>query len=160
MQVAPAEIVADQFGLPIERVTVMPTSTEKNNNTSPTAASASTDLNGAAAIVACNRIKARMASLASRHDLLPAQPEQICFEDGHLSVQGNPSRKIAFRELADRARRERVDLGARGYFATPELDFDPETGLGTPSTSIVSDSSTASTNVGDELHKLKQRRQP
>ena len=46
------QLVADQFGLPAEAVVVLPTSTDKNNNTSPTAASASTDLNGAAAVKA------------------------------------------------------------------------------------------------------------
>ena len=56
------QLVADEFGLPIERVLVMPTSTEKNNNTSPTAASAGTDLNGAAAVDACRQIKARLAA--------------------------------------------------------------------------------------------------
>ncbi len=50
------QLVADDFGLPLDRVLLMPTSTEKNNNTSPTAASASTDLNGAAALDACHQI--------------------------------------------------------------------------------------------------------
>ena len=51
------QLVADEFGLPVERVLVMATSTEKNINTSPTAASAGTDLNGAAAVNACRQIK-------------------------------------------------------------------------------------------------------
>lgn len=127
------QIVADQFGLPLDRVRVMPTSTEKNNNTSPTAASASTDLNGAAAIDACDRIKGRMAIVAARMRALDGdRPEEICFEDGHVFVRGEPGRRIDFGEVADRARRERVDLGARGFFATPDLDFDPESGRGTP----------------------------
>ena len=59
------QLVADEFGLPVERVLVMATSTEKNINTSPTAASASTDLNGAAAHDACRQIKERLAGYAA-----------------------------------------------------------------------------------------------
>ncbi len=59
-----AALVAEQFGLPIAAVRIMPTSTEKNANTSPTAASAGTDLNGSAAVMACDKIKRRLASLA------------------------------------------------------------------------------------------------
>ena len=59
-----AALVAEQFGLPIAAVRIMPTSTEKNANTSPTAASAGTDLNGSAAVMACDKIKQRLAELA------------------------------------------------------------------------------------------------
>ena len=54
------QLVADVFGIPPAHVQVMPTSTEKNNNTSPTAASASTDLNGAAAVSAAETIRTRL----------------------------------------------------------------------------------------------------
>jgi xanthine dehydrogenase large subunit len=126
------QIVADQFGQPLCRVSVMPTSTEKNNNTSPTAASASTDLNGAAAIDACDRIKERLALLASRKDLLGGERNEIRFEHGAVCSLRGPERRIGFDELAKLAHRERIDLGARGFFATPEIDFNPETGRGTP----------------------------
>ena len=61
------QLVADEFGVSWERVLLMPTSTEKNTNTSPTAASAGTDLNGAAAVDACRQIKSRLAEFAVRH---------------------------------------------------------------------------------------------
>ena len=60
------QLVADAFAIPIEGVRVMPTSTEKNNNTSPTAASASTDLNGAAALRAGETIRRRLAPVAAQ----------------------------------------------------------------------------------------------
>jgi xanthine dehydrogenase large subunit len=65
------QLVADAFGLPPDRVLLMPTSTEKNNNTSPTAASAGTDLNGAAALDACRQILARLADYAARRFAAP-----------------------------------------------------------------------------------------
>lgn len=61
-----ARIVADELGLPLERIRVMPTSTEKNANTSPTAASSGTDINGAAAALACQQIKARLSELVTK----------------------------------------------------------------------------------------------
>ncbi|MEM9258040.1 MAG: molybdopterin cofactor-binding domain-containing protein, partial [Bacteroidota bacterium] len=58
------QLVADEFGIKFEMVRLMCTSTEKNNNTSPTAASAGTDLNGMAAVLACQQIKQRMVRFA------------------------------------------------------------------------------------------------
>jgi xanthine dehydrogenase large subunit len=61
-----ARIVADELGLPLGRIRVMATSTEKNANTSPTAASSGTDINGAAAALACQQIKARLSELVTK----------------------------------------------------------------------------------------------
>src|SRR4029079_10022236 len=60
------QLVADEFAIDASRVVVMATSTEKNINTSPTAASAGADLNGAAAVVACKTIKRRLRRFAAR----------------------------------------------------------------------------------------------
>ena len=60
------QLVADEFGIDYPNVIVMQTSTEKNNNTSPTAASAGTDLNGAAAVNACRKIKDRLGQIRLR----------------------------------------------------------------------------------------------
>jgi xanthine dehydrogenase large subunit len=131
------QLVADEFAIDPSYVIVMATSTEKNNNTSPTAASASTDLNGAAAVIACQEIKARLRNFAAEHladseSGLVASPEHICFEDGHVYDDRQPRVRVPFGQLCDDARRDRVDLGARGFFATPGIDFNRETGRGTP----------------------------
>ena len=131
------QLVADQFALPAEAVQVMPTSTEKNNNTSPTAASASTDLNGMAAVRACEILKGRLAEVAARllaspDDGLAASPEHVVFEAGGAVDARRPGRRVAFADLVRRAYEERVDLGARGFYATPGVDFNRETGRGNP----------------------------
>ena len=131
------QLVADEFAIDPKCVIVMATSTEKNNNTSPTAASASTDLNGAAAVIACQQIMARLRDFAAVHladseSGLVASPEHVCFEDGHVYDDRQPRVRISFAQLCEDARRERVDLGARGFFATPGIDFNRETGRGTP----------------------------
>jgi xanthine dehydrogenase large subunit len=131
------QLVADEFGLDPARVRLMPTSTEKNNNTSPTAASASTDLNGAAAVRACQQIKRRLKKFAAdrlsdKAEGLAPSPRHVVFSDNAVYDSRRPDVRIAFGPLCDEARRERVDLGARGFFATPGVDFNRETGRGTP----------------------------
>jgi xanthine dehydrogenase large subunit len=129
------QIVADRFGIPLATVRVMPTSTEKNNNTSPTAASAGTDLNGTAALRASDQIAERLAVVAAAKlaggNLEPA-PECMTFADGFVIDRRDPERRIAFRDVVADAYEQRVDLGARGFYATPGVDFNRETGRGTP----------------------------
>lgn len=127
------QLVADEFGIAVDSVLLMTTSTEKNNNTSPTAASAGTDLNGAAAVLACQAIKDRMSAYAAQL-LGSIDPNDIVFSDGLVYDRGDESREhaIAFGEFCDAARRERIDLGQRSFYATPGVDFDRETGRGTP----------------------------
>ena len=131
------QLVADAFGVGIDRVLVMTTSTEKNINTSPTAASAGTDLNGTAAVRACDKIKSRLKPFACEllrelDSTLDTQPKHIRFEAGHVFDKNHPDKRIAFTELANKARMARIDLGARGFYATPGIDFDRETGRGNP----------------------------
>jgi len=129
------QLVADEFGLPPEQVVLMPTSTEKNCNTSPTAASAGTDLNGAAAVQACREIRGRLAALAVTRfagDGRPAAAEHVGFAGGWVYDTRSPEWRIAFGELCNLARRERVDLGARGFYATPIAGFDVTVGQGSP----------------------------
>ncbi|TWT97893.1 Aldehyde oxidoreductase [Botrimarina colliarenosi] len=131
------QLVADEFGLPPSRVRMMATSTEKSNNTSPTAASAGTDLNGAAALVACGQIIERMRDyaaglFASTERGLVAAPEHVVIDDGAVWDDRDPSHRIEFGEFCAMARRERVDLGARGFYATPGVDYNRETGCGNP----------------------------
>lgn len=131
------QIVADEFGISIQNVLVMTTSTEKNINTSPTAASAGTDLNGAAAANACAKIRKRMAQFAAEllgetNKNLAPDPGEIGFEGGHVFDRRNPDNRVPFGELANKARMARIDLGARGFYTTPGIDFDRETGKGNP----------------------------
>jgi xanthine dehydrogenase large subunit len=131
------QLVADQFALPPETVMVMPTSTEKNNNTSPTAASASTDLNGTAAVRACEVLRQRLAAVAARHFASPADglepsPLHIHFENGTVFDRRKPGVRLGFPELVGLVYEQRVSLGERGFYATPGVDFNRETGKGNP----------------------------
>jgi xanthine dehydrogenase large subunit len=130
------QVVADCFALPLEAVRVMPTSTEKNPNTSPTAASASTDLNGTAALRACVVLRQRLADTAALHFAGSAAAKsprsEIVFDGGHAFDPRQPDRRLAFGELVRLAYEDRVELGATGFYATPGIDFNRQTGQGNP----------------------------
>ena len=105
----------------------MPTRTDKVPNTSATAASAGTDLNGAAVADACAQLKARLAAVASA--LLTCEASAIQFEGGVVSGGG---KSLTFAEVCEAAYRQRVPLFAQGYYRTPDIHFDPKTGRGKP----------------------------
>ena len=131
------QLVADQFAVPLAAVQVMPTSTEKNNNTSPTAASASTDLNGTAAVRACAALRQRLAEVAARHfasaeDGLEVSPPYVEYAEGSVFDRRRPAIRLSFAELVGLAYEQRVSLGERGFYATPGVDFNRETGKGNP----------------------------
>lgn len=131
------QLVADELGVPYPDVIVMPTSTEKNNNASPTAASAGTDLNGAAAVDACRKLRASLTDYAATLFASPGEglvesPEHVVFKEGTVSDSRRHDKTIEFGTLVEQARRERIDLGARGFYKTPGVDFNRETGKGNP----------------------------
>jgi xanthine dehydrogenase large subunit len=130
------QLVADEFDLDPDRVMLMPTSTEKSGNTSPTAASASTDLNGSAAVQASAKIRARLIEFAADHFAgesgIDRSASSVKFEAGKVYDQRRPKQRIPFGEFCRLARCERVDLGERAFFATPGIHFDRETGRGEP----------------------------
>jgi len=131
------QIVADELGVGFGDVIVAPTSTDKNNNTSPTAASSGTDLNGAAAVNACRKLRERLADfaaplLADPQTGLAPRPGNIRFADGIVYDSRRPESQMTFQSLVHRAYQERINLGERGFHATPGIDFNRDTGKGTP----------------------------
>jgi xanthine dehydrogenase large subunit len=121
------QIAADALGVSIDHIRVMSTRTDKVPNTSATAASSGTDLNGAAVADACARIRERLAPLAA--ELLQGEAAGVVFEDDRVSCQTS---SMSFHELCEAAYRRRIPLFAHGYYRTPEIHFDPKTGRGRP----------------------------
>jgi xanthine dehydrogenase large subunit len=131
------QLVADELGVGYDAVIVVATATDKNNNTSPTAASSGTDLNGAAALDACHRIRSRLCDVASQMlgDApagLNPEPSHIVFQNNEVFDSRHPSRKISFKDVCCQAYELRVNLGERGFYATPGVDYNRETGKGHP----------------------------
>jgi xanthine dehydrogenase large subunit len=122
-----AQVVAEVLGIPLEQVRVMATSTAKVPNTSPTAASSGSDLNGKAAEAAALAIRARMAGVAATAFGVPEDAVQ--FRDGMVSGGGQAMR---FAELARKTHQSRVSLSSAGYYATPKLHYDTASHTGRP----------------------------
>jgi xanthine dehydrogenase large subunit len=140
------QIVAHAFSIPTEMVLVMPTSTEKNHNTSPTAASSGADLNGAAALNACEALQRRMIWMFQNIidgkkmddvDECPALDMSKLrvqeFEWSKQELHHKPTRnKISWQELISKCYFNRISLGEYAHYKFQGLGFDKKTGRGTP----------------------------
>ena len=122
-----AQVVAEEFGLGVDRVRITATRTDKVPNTAPTAASSGSDLNGMAAQRAARAIRRRLAGLAAR--LFQVRESDVAFEGGTVRVGAET---IPFARLAGLAFTERVSLSATGYYATPKISWDRDTVSGHP----------------------------
>jgi len=103
------QIVAGEFGLPVHRVRLLPTDTSRVPNTSATAASSGTDLNGMAALLACRDIKKRLEAFAATQEA-----------------------GLGWDELVGRAYKARIKLWESGFYATPKIHYDAKTMHGRP----------------------------
>lgn len=122
-----AQIVANEFSIPVNDVEVTSTRTDKVPNTSPTAASSGTDINGKAAQNACISIKKRLAKFYA--ETVGGDPESVIFEQQHVSLDDH---RIRFVELIQQAYMERISLSATGFYKTPKIHYDRATGKGRP----------------------------
>ncbi len=120
-------MVAEEFGVDLDRVKITPTTTAKVPNTSATAASSGSDLNGMAARAAAAAIKGRLVAFAARRYELPR--DRIAFRDNEVIV-GN--RSIPFPDLVGQAYLARISLSATGFYRTPKINWDPAAGKGQP----------------------------
>ncbi|MFP4304447.1 xanthine dehydrogenase molybdopterin binding subunit [Rhodosalinus sp.] len=122
-----AQVAAQVFGLPMAAVRITATDTAKVPNTSATAASSGSDLNGMAVRLACEEIAGRMAGfLAERHQ---AKPAEVRFRDGRVEVGAE---SYTFAEAAKACWMGRVSLSATGYYRTPGISWDRIKGEGRP----------------------------
>jgi xanthine dehydrogenase large subunit len=122
-----AQVAAEEFGIGLERVHITATSTDKVPNTSATAASSGTDLNGMAVQVAARQIKSRLTRFAS--ETWNVAEDHISFRDDRVFI-GNES--LPFGELTKKAYAARVHLSAAGFYKTPKLHWDRAKAKGRP----------------------------
>jgi xanthine dehydrogenase large subunit len=118
------------LGVAVSRIRVMPTSTDKVPNTSATAASSGSDLNGQAVKAACETLLARLAPMAAQ--MLGGEAGDVVFADDHAHLGAQPQRRMRFEEVVAAAYRTRISLSATGYYRTPGLSWDAAAGHGHP----------------------------
>lgn len=129
------QIAAHELGVMLNNVKVNATNTSKVPNTSPTAASSGTDLNGMAVKNAAEKLRARLLPcakrmIASKYSFEPTS--EIIFENGAVFEANHRNQSIPFEALVAQAHFEQISLHATGYYATPGLHFDREIGTGEP----------------------------
>jgi len=122
-----AQIVAEEFQVDVNTIGVSATRTDKVPNTSPTAASSGTDLNGKAAQNAAQIIKRKLIEFAS--EKYKVENDKIIFKNNCVHVA---EQKFSFAEFIQQAYMARISLSSTGYYKTPKIHFDRSTGEGRP----------------------------
>jgi xanthine dehydrogenase large subunit len=122
-----AQVVADALQVDFERIKITKTTTEKVPNTSATAASSGTDLNGMAALDAAEQLKARLTDFAAEH--WSVEPEAVIFRNNMVQVGQDV---VSFSDLVRKAYMTRVHLSAAGFYKTPKIHWDRAAGKGRP----------------------------
>jgi xanthine dehydrogenase large subunit len=127
LMVKVAQIVADVFAVPIDRVRVTATRTDKVPNTSATAASSGADLNGMAAFNAAQQIRARLADFAAAQ--FGGAADTVRFTPDGVVANGE---LVPFETLCRMAHLGRISLSSTGFYATPKIEYDRATHSGRP----------------------------
>ncbi|MGH1368438.1 MAG: xanthine dehydrogenase molybdopterin binding subunit [Maritimibacter sp.] len=121
------QIAAQAFGLPETAIRATATDTSKVPNTSATAASSGSDLNGAAVLAACEELKRRIARFLTENTT--EKPRKTVFNAGKVKVG---AASMSFAEAVKSAYEARVSLSATGFYKTPDVAWDRLEGKGHP----------------------------
>ncbi|MCC0023344.1 MAG: xanthine dehydrogenase molybdopterin binding subunit [Hyphomicrobiaceae bacterium] len=122
-----AQVVADVFGVGLDQISITATQTDKVPNTSATAASSGSDLNGKAAQNAARKIRSRLVKFAAKR--FKVKERDVRFANGFV-LAGDE--ELSFADLCDKAYFARVQLSATGFYKTPNIHWDREKGMGRP----------------------------
>ncbi|WP_329376565.1 xanthine dehydrogenase molybdopterin binding subunit [Streptomyces sp. NBC_01351] len=123
------QVAATTLGIPLHKVRLAPTRTDKVPNTSATAASSGADLNGAAVKNACEQIRARLLEVAGTQ--LGGNASDVRIVEGVARVLGS-DKELAWDDLVRTAYFQRVQLSASGYYRTEGLHWDAKSFQGSP----------------------------
>ena len=122
-----AQLAAKELGLPFSKVKVSSTRTDKVPNTSASAASSTTDLNGAATINAISKIKQNLATFVKRKYKI--KNGNAVYENGMIKFK---EKTFKFNKLIKEAYLNRISLSSSGFYATPKIYFDKKKFIGRP----------------------------
>lgn len=122
-----AQVAASRFGVDVSLIKITATDTAKVPNTSATAASSGTDLNGMAVQAACDTIRNRIAAHLAEH--YQTAQNTVTFANGMVSIG---TEVISFPEAVASAYQNRVSLSSTGFYKTPDIEWDRIAGRGRP----------------------------
>ncbi|MEU0851007.1 xanthine dehydrogenase molybdopterin binding subunit [Streptomyces flaveolus] len=123
------QVAATTLGIPLHKVRLAPTRTDKVSNTSATAASSGADLNGGAVKNACEQLRARLLQVAASQ--LGANASDVRIVEGVARALGS-DKELAWDDLVHTAYFQRVQLSAAGFYRTEGLHWDAKTFRGSP----------------------------
>jgi xanthine dehydrogenase large subunit len=131
------QIASAELGVSTSCIKVNATNTSKVPNTSATAASAGTDLNGMAVKNAIDTLKGRIAEVivsefSKKTPDKPSLAENIAFENDRIFDKLYPERSISFSDAMPLVHLNQVSLSAAGFYRTPDIGWDKATGWGKP----------------------------
>jgi CO/xanthine dehydrogenase Mo-binding subunit len=121
------QIIAEELGIPVERITALPTDTSVVPDSGPTVASRSTIMTGNAVLAAARKVKARLLEVAA--DLMGVGVEEVEVDEGIYKARG---KSLKLKEILRECFLRRVPLAATGWFESPPTSWDEETGQGNP----------------------------
>ncbi len=122
-----AQIVANEFGLSFNKVKISSTNTSKVPNTSASAASSTTDLNGAAALNAVSKIKQNLEKfIKSKYNI---SANKVIYEKGIIKFK---NKSFNFEKIIKEAYLNRISLSSSGFYSTPKINFNKKTFMGRP----------------------------
>ena len=161
-----AQVAAEAFQVPLDRVKITATTTDKVPNTSATAASSGADLNGMAVLDAAGKLKGRLVAFAA--EKWGVDPSQVAFTPDGVRIGGQT---LSFPDLCRQAYLARISLSATGFYATPKIAYDRKTHRGRPfyyfaygaaCSEVVIDTLTGETKVlrADILHDVGRSLNP
>ncbi len=126
-------ICAHELGVSPSSIRVMNTATDKVPNTSATAASSGSDLNGQAVKVACESLRERLRPVAARLLGVPSESaKDILFAGGRVFLASRPELALPFAKVTGEAYLSQVSMSATGFYKTPDITYDRATGKGKP----------------------------
>ena len=123
------QVAMQMLGISQEKIKIETTNTTRVANTSPSAASATSDLNGKALAIACNQILQRLKKVAASE--LEASTENIQLRFDRVFIDNEPT-ELTWEQLVHTAFMQRVNLSAKGHYITPIIHFDKTTEKGHP----------------------------
>ena len=123
-----AQLVSNSLGLPYEKIQISATNTSKVPNTSASAASSTTDLNGAATLNAVSKIKSNLNNFIKKKYKILSKIEPK-YKNGYIYI-GN--RVFNFEQIVKEAYLNRISLSSSGFYSTPKINFNKKTFKGRP----------------------------
>ena len=123
-----AQLVSNSFGVPFEKIKISATNTSKVPNTSASAASSTTDLNGAATLNAVSKIKSNLNNFIRKKYKIFSKREPL-YKNGNI-IFGN--RIFNFDQIINEAYLNRISLSSSGFYSTPKINFNKKAFKGRP----------------------------